>query len=155
VGRTRTQRCRQIAKGTLLVLLSLGPVGSLAIAEDPPPAMDLELVVAHISEKPGRIDPRGQKLHEKLRQEFRYESLEVLESRRLTLRQDEVGRTRLPNGRMLLVRPLLVDGRGALLAVDWEETTKADLRVKSGQLVILGPQRYEDGKLVVSLEAHF
>ncbi len=122
---------------------------------EPPQQIELEIVVSQISEEAGSIDPRAERLHRELSKQWRYQSLRVLETRRMKLAIDEVGGLELPTGRKIRVKPLLVDERGALLAVDLEGTLQTDMRVKNGHLVIIGADRYEQGKLVISLEAHF
>ena len=54
------------------------------------PTIEVEVMVSHISDGSGSIDARGQKLHEKLKGQFRYESLKVLQTRGLRLALDEV-----------------------------------------------------------------
>jgi hypothetical protein len=49
----------------------------------------------------------------------------------------------------------VIDERGALLAVDLEGSTKADLRVKPGHLIVIGAQGYQGGKLVISMLPEF
>jgi hypothetical protein len=115
----------------------------------------MEVMVSHISDRPGEIDARASKLDRKLRQEFRYKSLRVLQSRRLSLELDEVGSLNLPNGKYLRVRPLQVSDRGVLTAVSVEGTLETDLRIRNGHLVVIGAGRHDDGKLVISLEPHF
>jgi len=137
--------CRAYAVAALWLVLAGG-----AAAQQGP--IEVELMVAHISETPGEIDPRGRKLHQKLKDQFRYESLEVLETKKLTLATDQVGSIALPNGKQARVRPLQLDGASALLAVEVEGAVKTDVRVKNGHLVVIGAERYEDGKLVISLE---
>jgi hypothetical protein len=114
----------------------------------------IDLMVSRLSKKPGKIDPRAAKLHQQLQGEFRYESLEVVKSVELTLALDEVGTMDLPTGKKVQVRPLLIDDRGVLLAVEVEDSVKTDLRVQSDHLVIIGTERHEKGKLVISLEPH-
>ena len=121
-----------------------------AVAEQGP--IEVELMVAHLSDEPGGIDARGQKLHEKLKDQFRYQSLEVLETRTLRLLADQVGSVELPNGKRARVRPLQLDAASALLAVEVEGAVKTDVRVKNGHLVVIGAERYRGGKLVVSLQ---
>jgi hypothetical protein len=115
----------------------------------------MEVMVSHISDRPGEIDARASELDRKLRQEFRYKSLRVLQSRRLSLELDEVGSLKLPNGKYLRVRPLQVSDRGVLTAVSVEGTLETDLRIRNGHLVVIGAERHDDGKLVISLEPHF
>ncbi len=114
--------------------------------------IDIELMVSHVSNAAGEIDPRGQKLHRKLQGQFRYESLRVLQLRGLRLALNEVGRVGLPNGKSVRVQPLQLSGSGVLLAVDVEGAARMDLKVRKGHLVVIGAERYEDGKLVISLE---
>jgi hypothetical protein len=134
-----------------LALLLAAPLARAADA----PVVEVELVVSRISDEPGEIDPRARKLDRQLRREFRYQSLSVLQTKQLRLGIDEVGGLELPNGRKVRVKPLLVDERGALLAVDVEGSVKTDLRVRSDHLVVIGAQRHGDSKLVISLEPHF
>ena len=117
--------------------------------------IQIEIVVSQISNQPGEIDERAKKLHRKLRREFRYQSLKVVQSKTFEIDVDEVASLELPNGRVVRVKPLLVDERGALLAVEVEGTLQTDLRVKSNHLVVIGAQRHGDGKLVISLQPHF
>jgi hypothetical protein len=121
----------------------------------PAPRVVVEVMVSHTSNRAGPIDARASELHRKLQKDFRYESLRVLQTQRLALDLDEVGTLTLPSGRRFRVQPLQVGDRGVLLAVDVEGTLKTDLRVRNGHLVVLGAERYEDGRIVISLEPHF
>jgi hypothetical protein len=113
-------------------------------------------MVSHVSPEPGTIDPRGAELDRHLRQEIRYQSLRVLEVRRLALRLDEIGSVKLPTGRRVRLRPLDVGAGGVLVAVDVEGSMKTDLRIPNGKLAVLGPgEPYQGGRLVISLEPHF
>jgi hypothetical protein len=119
-----------------------------------PQRVTVQVLVSQISDGAGGIDPKGERLHAKLQGEFRYSSLKVLKQQELRLNLDEVGSVSLPNGKQLRVRPLQVgDDGGALLAVDVEGAVRTDLRVHKGHLVVIGAERYDDGKLVIGLEA--
>lgn len=133
----------------LSVLLALAWVAGAAAAAE---RMSVRVMVSRISDSPGQIDPRAGRLHEKLQKEFRYASLEVLESRTLDLGVDDVGTLALPNGKSLKVRPLKLDDSGALLAVDVPGTVRTDLRVRNGHLVVIGAGRHGGGRLVISFE---
>jgi hypothetical protein len=135
----------------MLLFLGLWLVAAVAGAE-PEPRIDIELMVSHISDAAGGVDERGEELHAKLQREFRYQSLRVLESRSLRLALDEVGTVTLPNGKRARIRPLQLGEHGVLLAVDVEGSVQTDLRVRNGHLVVIGAERYRDGKLVISLE---
>jgi hypothetical protein len=141
---------RALAAAAIGLLLAAGPASAQTAA-----GVAIEVMVSHISNRPGDIDPAGRKLDRKLRDQFRYESLRVLENRRLSLKLDEVGTVRLPSGKRLRVRPLQVGERGVLVAVSIEGTLQTDLRIRNGHLVVIGAEPYKDGKLVISLEPHF
>ena len=134
----------------LVLALVLGVGAAAAKAQEQ--RIDVELMVSHVSSAEGEIDPRGQKLHQKLQGQFRYESLRVLQTRVLRLELNEVGSVGLPNGKSVRVRPLQLSESGVLLAVDVEGAARMDLKVRNGHLVVIGAERYQDGKLVISLE---
>ena len=138
--------------GLLATALLLGGLGGLARAESP---IHFDVTVSQISERPGPIDPRAAELDQRLRREFRYESLKVLAERSLDLGIDDVGSVDLPNGKQLRLKPLLADAKGVLLAVDLQGTMRGDLRVKSGHVVVIGAQQHGEGKLVISLVPRF
>lgn len=131
-------------------------LGGLLLASIPAdaqnPRIRFDLMVSHVSPKPGPIDPAGRELDRRLRDQLRYESLEVLQQEKLRLALDEIGTVRLPTGRSLRLRPLDLGEAGVLVAVDLEGSTQMDLRVPNGKLVIIGGQPYEDGKLVITLQ---
>lgn len=115
----------------------------------------LEVMVSQISDEPGPIDARASRLDAQLRQQFRYQSLRVVDTQTLDLALDQTGSVSLPGGTTLRLKPIVRDARGALVAVDLPGVIQMDMRVRSGQLVVLGAQRYGDGKLVISLEPRF
>ena len=117
--------------------------------------IQVELMVSQISSGKSGIDPRGRELHEKLEGQLSYDSLEVLEVEQLSLAVDQVGSVGLPNGKRAKVRPLNVDGGSALLAVEIEGAVQTDVRVRKGHWVVIGAERYRDGKLVVSLRSRW
>ena len=149
---------RALAAGTLAFLLA-APAGAQQL-RDPgvgrrTGAIGFQMTVSHVSPNPGPIDPRGAALHRRLKDEIRYESLRVLEQRRLDLAMDEIGTMQLPTGRRLRVRPLDVGKQGVLVAVDLEGSMKTDLRVPNHKLVVIGGQPYEGGRLVITLEPEY
>ncbi len=134
--------------GLVLVLCA----GAGIARAQPAQGIELKVLVIHASAGPGGVDPRAERLADKITKEFRYESLRVLQSRRLRLALDEVGSVRLPNGKLLRLRPLQVGEKSVLLAVGLEGTLQTDLRIHNGHLVVIGAERYQDGKLVIGLE---
>jgi len=140
---------RSWAIGALLPLVLAWPA---AAAGDEPRRIALEVLVAYISDQAGGIDPRGEELHRTLSGQFRYETLRVLDQRRLDLPLGTVESLDLPNGRRLNVRAFQLSSKGVLLGVTVTGSLQTDLRIPNGHLVVIGAERFEDGKLVISLE---
>jgi hypothetical protein len=115
----------------------------------------IEVMVSQISQQPGSIDPRAKRLDAKLRDEFRYESLQVLSQRKLTLKLNELATVALPDGNELQLRPLNISDHGVLVAVTVKGSVQSDLQIPNGHLVAIGAGRHGDGKLVISLEPTF
>jgi hypothetical protein len=101
------------------------------------------------------VDPRASRLDAQLRGEFRYESLRVLQQKRLSLELNQLGRLSLPNGSELQLRPLSLSDRGVLMAVTVRGSVQSDMQIPNGHLVAIGAGQFEGGKLVISLEPHF
>ncbi len=117
--------------------------------------VDMRLTVSHLSSEPGPIDDSAADLHNRLRRDFRYRSVRVLESKRMRLNVNEVGSMQLPTGRLVRVRLLDVGSQGVLIAVDIDQTLQTDLRVRNRQQVVIGAERYQDGKLILTLEPRY
>lgn len=130
----------------------LAPV--VAAAQDAGP-IAVDVMVCQISQQPGPVDSLAQRLHAKLRNEFRYESLRVLKQQRLSLELNQLASFALPDGRQLQLRPLSLSKRGVLISVNVQGAVQTDMQIRNGHLVAIGAGRYEDGKLVISLEPHF
>ncbi|MBW2493467.1 MAG: hypothetical protein JRE43_01850 [Deltaproteobacteria bacterium] len=118
-------------------------------------SFNVKVTVAEISDAAGEIDARAERLDRNLRQKFKYNSLKVIEERRLKLALDEVGSVKLPGGRMFRVQPLSVGERGLLMAVGWEGEVMMDMRAPSNHLLVIGGPSHGDGQLVVSIEPHY
>ena len=153
---TRGRRARRWVPAAASYLVVVVTVSAMALGfplgvarADSPKSIDLKVTVARISDEPGPVDAAAGRLARRLRQEFRFESLELLEKRTMRLVGDQVGKMKLPGGGKLLVSPLQLDERSVLLAVDVEGRLKTDLRANNGQLVILGAGRFKGGKLVI------
>jgi len=118
-------------------------------------AIGVDVMVSRISQQPCAADPRAKRLDAELRREFRYECLKVLKQQHLSVALNELASVALPNGRELQLRPLSISERGVLMAVNVEGSVQMDTQIPNGHLVAIGAGRYEDGKLVISLEPHF
>jgi hypothetical protein len=115
----------------------------------------LSLTVSHASSRPGPIDPSVASLHRQLSNEFRYESLRVLERRHMDLRMQELGGVDLPTGKRVQLRPLAVSPSGVLIAVEIPGTLQTDLRVPNHKQVVIGMDRYEEGRLILTLQPDY
>ena len=138
---------RSLALAAAAALLLAAP----GTAQEGPRRIALEVLVAYISDEPGGVDPRAERLHEKLADQFRYQTLRVLDAQQLDLPLGVVRSVALPNGRQLNVRAFQLSSRGVLLGVTVTGSLQTDLRIPNGNLVVIGAERYQDGKLVISL----
>ena len=143
-----------LAVPALLAALVLLVIGSPAAAQAVR-RVGLLLMVSHASQRPGPVDPAAEWLDRSLRGDFRYQSLRVLEQRRLDLQLQEIGGVVLPTGKRVSIRPLHVGDGGLLIAVDIEGTLQTDVRVPNRSPVVIGVDRYDDGKLIVTLEPDY
>jgi len=134
------------------VLLGLGLGGDALAQAGSGRRVGLDLTVSHASLQPGPIDPEAERLHQSLRDDFRYQSLRIIERRRLDLRTGEIGGLELPTGKRVRVRPLHMGTGGVLLAIDIENTLQTDMRVPDRKPVVIGVDRYDDGKLILTLQ---
>ena len=144
---------RRLRGAGVLALAAAGLALAVATAvADEPRRIDLEVLVAYISDEPGGVDEQAQELDRKLAGQFRYQTLRVLDQRRLALPLGAVESVPLPNGRLLNVRAFQLASRGVLLGVTVKGSLQTDLRVPNGHLVVIGAERYQAGQLVISLK---
>ena len=114
------------------------------------------LMLTHLSNGAGGIDPRARRLDERLQREnIRFPSARVLQRRSVDLKLDRVETLALPDGRSARFRPMHMGARGVLMAVDVEDGVKMDARVRNGHMVVIDGGRFEDGKLVISIEPDY
>lgn len=145
------RRCSAQTAAWVSVAGALAILASVASAKDAR-RFDVQVTVTQISEKAGKADPRTRRLDEAIRKQFRYESLQFLDEKKLELAIDEVGSVRLPTGDMFRVRPLNLGDRGLLMAVGWEGEMQMDMHARSGHLLVIGGPDYKGGRLVISIE---
>jgi hypothetical protein len=139
---------RRLALGLAAALALAAP----AAAQEGPRRIALDVIVAYISDEPGGVDPRAKRLDAKLADQFRYETLRVVDQKRLDLPLGTVESVGLPNGKRMNVRAFQLSSKGVLLGVTVQGSLQTDLRIPNGHLVVIGAERYQDGKLVISLE---
>lgn len=140
----------------LAVVCAMALTGSgVALAQDVQGVVGFSVIVSHVSPQPGPVDPSATEILRRLRDEFHYESLRVLERRRMELRMQQIGALELPTGRRVQIRPLAVSPSGVLVAVDIPGMLQTDVRVPNRKVVVIGVDRYGDGKLILSLEPNY
>lgn len=115
----------------------------------------LVLTISHATQRPGPVDPEAVEIHRRLQQEFLFQSLRVIERRHIDLRLQEVGGMVLPTGKRISLRPMSLSATGVLIAVEIPGTLETDVRVPNHQHVVIGLDRYEDGKLILTLQPDY
>jgi hypothetical protein len=132
-----------------LILTLVPTVGDAA-----PGKVKLEIIVAHLSNEPGKIDPRAARIHKELENQFRYSSISALSAEHFELSLDDVGRHELPTGRTIMLKPIVIDEASALISVDITGLVQTVLRLENDQLVIIGAESHQGGKLVIAILLH-
>ena len=117
------------------------------------PRLQFEVTVLHASRGTGGVDPAAERFDRLLRDTIRYKSLRVLKVKDRRVELNEIEKVTLPTGEDFRFRPIDASERGVLVAVDWRKTARGDFRLPRGKPLILGGQPYENGQLVVILEA--
>ena len=117
------------------------------------PRLHFEVTVLHASPSPGGVGPGAERFDRLLRDTVRYESLRVVKAKERRVELNEIEKISLPTGQDFRFRPIDAGDRGVLVSVDWKKTARGDFRLPRGKPLILGGQPYENGQLVVILEA--
>lgn len=130
-------------------------LGAGASAQGKDERIPMNVLVTQLSNQGKGVDRDARELDGKLRGQFKYDSLQVLQKRRIDLKLDEVGTIRLPNGRVARVQPIHRSEEGVLMAVDVENAAKIDARVRNHNLLVIRAGKYDDGDLVLSLEPDY
>jgi hypothetical protein len=117
------------------------------------PRLQFEVTVLHASPSPGGVGPGAERFDRLLRETVRYESLRVVKAKQRRVELNEIERVALPTGQDFRFRPIDAGDRGVLVSIDWKKTARGDFRLPRGKPLILGGQPYENGQLVVILEA--
>ena len=141
----------------LFALISLGLGASSAFADEDEKVkmVGLKLMVSHLCQKPGAIDPEAEALHQQLREDFRYTSLKVLQSEIFLIPLRQVVQITLPTGRFVRVQPISLNRNGLLMVVEVEGMLQTDLQVQNQHQVVIGAQRYQEGKLVITVQPSY
>lgn len=134
----------------LAVALAAGPARAQSAER-----IGLLLTVSHATQRPGPVDPESAEIHRRLQQEFLFQSLRVIERRHIDLRLQEVGGMVLPTGKRISLRPMSLSPTGVLIAVEIPGTLETDVRVPNHQHVVIGLDRYQDGKLILTLQPDY
>jgi len=87
---------------------------------------------------------------------FNFRSHRVLQQQTLNLAMGQEAQLTLPNGKAVKLRPTSIQGDHLMMHVEVEGATRSDLRMRNGKRVtIRHPQPYQNGNLLVHLEARF
>jgi hypothetical protein len=114
----------------------------------------LDITVLRVSDEPGEVDPRVERVDRLLRGQVAYQSLAIVDVHRREVPVNEVWTFELPTGRHVELRPLEVDKTGALLlSLDVEDGLQGDFRVRPGQPLIVGGVRVGEDKLILVVES--
>lgn len=137
------------AAGLLLASLARGQVpGSQA---EPPSPVSVEILVGYVSAQPGAIDPRLAQLSSMLGQDFKFQTMRVVQIRHLTLPLRQMGQVDMPSGHWVSVEPEEITSRGVRMGVEVQGMLRTHLHIPSGNQVVIGAYSYEQGRLVVRL----
>lgn len=134
-------------------VVTIAALAALLLLAGPAAAQDVsvQVIVSHASQEKGpmeqpRLLPPG----------FNFQSHKVLQQKTLKLALGQQGELELPNGKDVKLRPESIQGDQLMMHVEVEGATKSDLRMRNGKRVtIRHPQPYENGNLLVHLEARF
>jgi len=141
-----------VAAGILLaVAASLLATAATAAS---PTTIAFQVTVLHATEG-GSVDPGARRFDRLLGKQIRYGGLKVLDTRRSRVKLDQIRIVNLPAGGSFRFRPLDLSEEGVLLAVEAEKMPQGDFRIPKGKPLILGGHPYEDGKIMVVIEAHY
>jgi hypothetical protein len=113
----------------------------------------LDITVLRVSDEPGEVDPRVERVDRLLRGQVAYQSLAILDVLHREVPVNEVWTFELPTGRSVELRPLEVDKTGTLLSLDVEDGLQGDFRVRPGQPLVVGGVRVGEDKLVLVVES--
>jgi hypothetical protein len=157
----RWPRRASVAGAAALLWLAAGALAQPLVPPEPSgfqkkpakPRLYFEVTVLHASPSEGGIDPRAERFDRLLRDTVRYRSLKLVKARERRVDLNEIERITLPTGQDFRFRPIDAGERGVLVSVDWKKTARGDFRLPRGKPLILGGQPYENGQLVVILEA--
>ncbi len=115
------------------------------------------VTTVHLSNQEGPADTSelGRRIDGLLAGQVPYKSLKILSTTERRIPMNEIFETKLPNGRHFRFRPMDVNANGVLVAVDVEEGTQGDFRVRDEKPLLLGGQVHQGGKLVVVVEPDY
>jgi hypothetical protein len=157
----RWPRRAGVAAAAALLWLAAGALAQPLVPPEPSgfpkkaakPRLYFEVTVLHASSSEGGVDPRAERFDRLLRDTVRYRSLRLVKTKERRVKLNEIERVALPSGQDFRFRPIDAGDRGVLVSVDWKKTARGDFRLPRGKPLILGGQPYENGQLVVILEA--
>jgi hypothetical protein len=137
----------------LLVAALVAAAPARAEGDESADVVRLDVTVLRVSDEPGEVDARLERLDRLLRGQIPYQSLAIVDVQRRVVPLDEVWTFELPTRQSIQIRPLEVTKSGTLLSLDVENGLQGDFRVRPGQPLIVGGVRYDGDKLVLVVES--
>ena len=135
----------------LAVLVAAAP--GRAQGDEASDAVTLDVTLLRVSDEPGEVDPRVERVDRLLRGQIAYQSLAIVDLHQRELPLTEVWTLELPTGQSVRLRPLETNETGTLLSLDVEDGLQGDFRVRPGQPLIVGGLRLGEDKLVLVVES--
>ena len=144
---------RRWRRALLVVVLVVAGAAARAEGDEDTDVVPLDITILRVSDEPGEVDPRVERVDRLLRGQIAYQSLAIVDVHRREVPLNEVWTLALPTGRSLQLRPLGLDKSGLLLSLDVEDGLQGDFRVRPGQPLIVGGPRLGEDKLVLVVES--
>ena len=133
----------------ICLLLSGGP----ALADQEPQAAHFKVTAVHASPRETPPDPSLGKLSEYLTKSFqRYKSFKKLTVIELASKKNKAARGKVPGGKSLKLTYLKTEGGFVHVTLELDGL-KTTIRVRDGGLFFHAGRRYEDGILVLAIQA--
>lgn len=129
----------------------------IARADEPvdavPVLLNVQIVYGSNSITPAHTDPECADIKRRLPMPF--STLKMLGKQKMKLTFGQVGRLRLPTGRIIELRPISVVRNHLHLQFEMQGLVNTRLQMRSGVPVIVGGEAHEGGQIIVMLMPSF
>jgi len=137
----------------LLVAALVAAGAARAEGDEGTDLVPLDVTILRVSDEPGEVDPRVERVDRLLRGQIAYQSLSIVDTHHRDVPMNEVWKFELPTGQSVELRPLEADKSGTLLSLDLQDGLQGDFKVRPGQPLIVGGRPYGDARLVLMVES--